>query len=267
MLFLVAKVAGVLTSAHIKKYKKEKIMKHIVFIILFASAVLFAEEDWTAQQVIQKSIDISSPASMSSYSKQTVYFPNGRQRTFEILTYSKGTNNKSLMIYKKPARVKGDKFLFLKGGDIWVYFSKTGRVRRIASSAKKSKMQGSDFSYEDMSLMSSLNTDYTTKFIEPKNKNYVIELHPKNTSVSYNKLIAYVDKKTFVLHKLEFYKKDKLVKFLTQSKYKKIQDYRIPSLITMQNVRGDSKTIIESEQIKINPKISDSLFNKNNLGQ
>jgi len=229
--------------------------------------ILFAEEDWTAQQIIQKSINISSPVSMASYSKQTIYFSNGRQRTFEIQTYTKDKNNKSLMIYKKPARVKGDKFLFLKGGDIWVYFSKTGRVRRIASSAKKSKMQGSNFSYEDMSLMTSLNTDYTTKFIKPKNKQYVIELHPKNTSVSYNKLIAYVDKKTFVLYKLEFYKKDKLVKFLTQSKYKKIQDYRIPFLITMQNIRGDSKTVIETEQVKINPKISDSLFNKNNLEQ
>ena len=242
-------------------------MKHIVLILFFSTMILFAEEEWTAQQIIQKSIDISSPVSMSSYSKQTVYFPNGRQRTFEIQTYTKDKNNKSLMIYKKPARVKGDKFLFLKDGDVWVYFSKTGRVRRIASSAKKSKMQGSNFSYEDMSLMTSLNADYTTKFIEPKNKYYVIELHPKNTSVSYSKLIAYVDKKTFVLYKLEFYKKDKLIKFLTQSKYKKIQDYRIPFLITMQNSRGDSKTTIESVQIKINPKISDSLFNKNNLEQ
>ena len=37
------------------------------------------------------------------------------------------------------------------GDDIWTYFPRTRRVRKLASHAKKQKVPGSDFSFGDFS--------------------------------------------------------------------------------------------------------------------
>jgi len=207
---------------------------------------------------------------MESYYKQTVYFPNNRKRTFEIKAYSKDGNAKSVMEYIKPARVKGDKFLFLKGGDIWAYFSKTGRIRRIASSAKKSKMQGSDFSYEDMSMMSSLDTDFKIKLSGNADFEgsdcFVLQLIPVK-SISYNKLIVLVDKDKFVIRKITFFKNNKPVKYMVQKDFKKIKNYLIPYTIKMQSIIKNSKTVIKTLKVKVDIKISDKKFKKNYLSR
>ncbi len=250
-------------------------MKKFIFLcILFSSVNLLAEKKaaLTGAELIQKSIDISTPKTMISVAKQIVYFYTGRKREFKIKSWSKDGNDKMLMVYLKPARVKGDKFLFLKGGDIWVYFAKTGRIRRIASSAKKSKMRGSDFSYEDISMMSSLVKNFKSKIIKEAkvdgNKCYVVELKPKkNNNISYNKLIAYIDKSDFVLRKLDFYKQNKLNKYLIQSDFKKIGDYFIAEKTVMKSVKNDTKTEMFIDDLKINVTIQDRKFNKNYLSR
>lgn len=225
----------------------------------------------TAQQILKKSIDISSPETMYSITKQIVYTYTGKKRIFLVKSWAKDKNNKMLFEYIKPARVKGDKFLFLKGGDIWAYFSKTGRIRRIASSAKKSKMQGSDFSYEDISMMSSLEKDFKSKIIKTEKFEgkdcYVLELKPVKKDISYNKLIAYIDTENFALLKLEFYKKNKLLKYMIQRDYKKIDNFYIPYTTIMKSVKNDTKTESYIKKLKINIDIADRKFNKNTLAR
>lgn len=250
--------------------------KSVLFLFLFVSVTLtlFAQEKkvaFTAQQLLKKTIDVSSPQTMVSISKQIVYFYTGRKRKFEVKNWVTGRNAKMLFEYLKPARVRGDKFLFLKGGDIWAYFSRTGRIRRIASSAKKAKMQGSDFSYEDVSMLSSLEEDYSAKIIgEDKfdgKKCYVLELKPKKRGISYNKLVAWVDKKTFVLRKMEFYKKEKLTKFLVQKDYKKIKGYYIPFSTVMESAGKNTKTEMRLSSVKVDVPIPSKMFRRNALAK
>ena len=129
---------------------------NLIFTLLITIPILLTGEDKKpdARKILQQSIDISTPKTMIASSKQIAHFYTGKKETFKIKNYSAGGNEKMLFVYEYPNRIRGNKFLFLKGGDIWAYFAKTGRKRRIASSARKSKMQGSDFSYEDISMMS-----------------------------------------------------------------------------------------------------------------
>jgi len=247
-------------------------MKRLFVIIMFFALPLFAQDKTglTAQQIMTRADSVSTPQTMISTSKQTVYFYTGRHRQFVMKTWASGGDDNILFEYLKPARVRGDKFLFLKGGDIWAYFSKTGRVRRIASSAKKSKMQGSDFSYEDISMMSSITDDYNSKMmgdakIDGK-KCYKIELTP-NKKISYSKLIAYIDKKNYAMRKIEFYKKDKLLKFLVQRRFKKVKGYLIAYETIMQSVKNNTKTEITISDVRVDVKIPAKMFRRNALAK
>ncbi len=243
----------------------------IITVICVMNTFLLAEENKiTGDELLKKSIDVSTPETMVSTVRQIVHFYTGRKREFIIKSWNKNGNDKMLFVYEKPARVKGDKFLFLKGGDIWVYFSKTGRIRRIASSARKSKMQGSDFSYEDISMISTMDEDFKSKIIKEEkfkwNLCYVVESVPK-IKISYNKLINWIDKKTFVLRKIEYYKDNKLEKDMVQKDFKKMKGYYIPYTTIMRSIKNDTKTEAYMEKVKVNIKISDSKFNKNNLNR
>ena len=169
-----------------------------------------------------------------------------------------------LMKYIKPARLKGDKFLFIKGGDIWAFFSKTGRKRRIASSAKKSKMQGSDFSYEDISIMSTLAEDFSSKIIRQEKfdgeKCYVLELKPRK-KISYNKLLCWIDEENFATRKVEFYENNQLTKNMIQEDFKKIKGFLIPKKMIMKGIKSKTETKSKLDDIEINITIDDKLFN------
>ena len=49
------------------------------------------------------------------------------------------------------------------GDDIWTYFPRTRRVRKLASHAEKQKVQGHDFSFGDFSSEDTWKEDYISK--------------------------------------------------------------------------------------------------------
>ncbi len=82
---------------------------------------------------------------------QTIQTTSGNTRTFEYDSYMGMNGENSLMIYKKPSRVRGNSILMTdNSNNIWSYNQRTRRVRKLASHAKKQKFEGSDFTYEDM---------------------------------------------------------------------------------------------------------------------
>ncbi len=241
----------------------------LIIIIIFAASIIYAQENLTAltaKELLQKSIDISTPKTMISTAKQIAYFQNGKKREFKIKNLSKNGNEKILFIYEYPSRLKGNKFLFLKGGDIWAYFAKTGRKRRIASSARKSKMQGSDFSYEDISMFTTLIDGFNSKIIkEEKLKGkecHVIELKPKDKNkMSYNKLLCWIDKEDMVMRKFEYYINDKLDKLMIQKDFKKIKNYLIPYKMIMESKKNNTKTESIIKKVEVDVEIDDRKFN------
>ena len=198
--------------------------------------------------------------------EETIITTTGKKRTFRIKFYTKNGMDKQLMVYIFPPQVRGNSFLII-GDNVWAYFPETGRIRKIASHAKKQKMMGSDFTYEDMTMGT-----YKKKF-KPVNLNeekdiYVLTLIPKeNVKISYGKLVLRVDKKTYVPLVVDFYRKgeDKPYKTLIQEDIKIVDYIPTPMHVVMRNNETGSETEIRTIRIDYKTKVEDDLFSPKRL--
>ncbi|MCD4795377.1 MAG: outer membrane lipoprotein-sorting protein [Bacteroidales bacterium] len=228
-------------------------------------------QNLSVNQIMEKVEKNEKISSSISTIKQTIITSKGSTRTMTMKGYSKDAGDKQLSIFTGPARVKGDKILMLNGGDdIWFYTPKTDRVRHLASNARKQKVQGSDFSYQDMELRD-YKKDFKSKILGTATINgiscYKIESVPTATGPNYTKMIFWIDKTKFVALKTEYYEGNMLLKTMNTSNVKKIGNYWMPMKIVMTNNQTGSKSIIESIDIKINVSIDDSKFTTNYLKQ
>ena len=129
-------------------------MKQLIVLAAVMLAValpLAAADDMTADQILDSISETMEPEQAHGKVRMTIQTSTGEERTFLYETFSKGKGDKSLIKYLEPSRVKGQSILMLNdANDIWTYFPRTKRVRKLATHARKQKLEGSDFSYEDM---------------------------------------------------------------------------------------------------------------------
>jgi len=240
------------------------------FILIFFSINLFAI---TNQEVANKcEIVMHGFKSSSSQMEMTLINANKQQRSrnMSMLTLESKSGNKSLMTFLSPADVKGTKFLnhehVVKDDDQWLYLPALKRVKRIASKNKSGSFMGSEFSYEDLSSFN------PKKYIfkgEAKlttlngKKVYVGDRFPKSKSSGYTKEISWVDAKTFLIKKVEYYdRKHELLKTATFDNYKKISGKWRVTQMTMVNHQNNKKTILVWTHEKIKLHLRDKDFNK-----
>lgn len=184
-------------------------------------------------------------------------------------TWAKDRNDKQLMVYTAPKRVKGDKILMLNDGDdIWFFTPKTDRVRHLASHAKKQKVQGSDFAYEDMSG-GEIEKDYTYELLGEENIDnvqcYKFKLIPTATGPSYAKLILWADKEKFLTMRIDYYEPDEILKRLRMYDVHNIDGHWTPFKMVMKNLQDGSETVMETIEIEFDIEIADKLFTTKNL--
>ena len=141
-----------------------------VLMALLISPVSFSQE-LTADDIIQKVNDQFNTDTAYSKSKMTIVTTSGQKRTFIQESWSKDKGEKNLVRYLEPRRVKDQAVLMLNhADDIWMFFPRTQRVRKLATHAKKQKMQGSDFSYEDMGSGDAFIDDFISKRLKDERK-------------------------------------------------------------------------------------------------
>jgi len=247
-------------------------MKYLTILLLLP--LLSIAQDLSGPQIIQKVNDQMNQESSEATMTMTIITSSGQERTFEYLSYSKNFGEKNLVIYKAPSRVKGQKMLMLNhADDIWAYFPRTKRVRKLATHAKKQKFEGSDFSNEDMGSGDSFSTDYDAKLLGEENKNdhecYKVELKKKqNTDGSYSRLIIWIRKNDFVPLVIDYYDEKnpgRLLKTLTQSNIKIIDGVPTGTKMVMFNNNDNTSTSMELKEIKFNVPLDDVLFTERGL--
>ena len=109
-----------------------------LLVVMAATVTWLGAQVPTGQEILAKMNAIQNPENSRSVITQTIQTSSGQLRTFELESYSAGKGEKTLMRYIKPASVRGQAFLMLNhADDIWTYFPRTGRVRKLASHAKK----------------------------------------------------------------------------------------------------------------------------------
>ena len=185
----------------------------LVFVLILCFELLAEEtvEKITAEEIIRTMTETLNPEQSEAVMEMTIMTSGGQERTFVYRGYSKNKGEKSLMKYLKPGRVKGQTVLLLNNADdIWTYFPRTKRVRKLATHAKRQKVQGSDFSYEDLGSSDEFIDDYNSNLIEEEEKEgklcYKLELTKREESgAGYSRLIMWVVKKTYVPVVISYY--------------------------------------------------------------
>ena len=248
-------------------------MKKLFYLLLIAVVPLFSQE-LSGPDIIKKVNDLMNQETVQSTVIMKITTSSGKKRTFEYLSYSKDEGEKNLIIYTLPNRVKGQKTLMLNNADdIWAYFARTKRVRKLASHAKKQKMEGSDFSYEDMGSNNAFINDFTTTRLDDEKKQgadcFKIQLIKKQeASSAYSKMIMWVSKENFLPLVIDYYNEDRpevVEKILVQEDIVMIDNIATAKKIIMTNQNDQTNTILELKDIKYNAELDDEMFTERGL--
>jgi outer membrane lipoprotein-sorting protein len=206
--------------------------------------------------------------------KMIITTTSKQKREFVFESYGKDKGEKSLIKYLSPKRVKGQTILMLNNADdIWMYFPRTNRVRKLATHAKKQKMEGSDFSYEDMGSGDAWTEDFISRLLEDDKISdipcYRLELTIKEDSESgYSRMMMWINKENFVPLQIDYYDEDDPelhLKRLTVSDIRLIEDIPTPMKMVMVDLQDNTDTIMEYENITYKADLQDNLFTERGM--
>ncbi len=251
-------------------------MKNVIltWLIILPFIPKLVSQELSGEEIIQKVNDLLNVETSYGKSKMTIVTTSGSKRTFVFESWSKDRGEKNLVRYLEPKRVYGQATLMLNNADdIWMYFPRTGRVRKLATHAKKQKMEGSDFSYEDMGSGDAFINDFTAKRFEDEKMEghdcYKLELTRKpGTDISYSRLIMWVIKENFYPIVIDYYDEDdptRHEKRLVQSDIRVIDGIPTAMKAVMSNKNDNTQTEIELLDVKYNVKLTDDMFTERAL--
>lgn len=257
-------------------------MKKMLTLILIGG-ILFAMDGKT---IHQKMKDRDQGTSMHAVMKMTLIDASGdtKDRVIENWTMKYDKENdltESVMEFKSPSSVKGTRFLQIqqkdRDDDQWIFLPALGRVRRIAASEGNASFMGSDFTYDDMQLEGSENSQHTLLREEKYGHYdcYVLESTSVDKDASYAKLISWIAKDYYIPLKIEFYNKesDKLEKVMTiDGDIERINGIATVFTTRMKNIKDDHQTVLEvmrnnngAPYVEYNTNINPARFTQNYL--
>jgi outer membrane lipoprotein-sorting protein len=246
-------------------------MKRIVlfFVSLAVSAMCISAQD--AASILNTARNQAKADSISSRSRMVITAKNGSTTERVIDQYSKDGPNGSRMVivFQRPANVAGSRFLTMDnasgGEDRWIFLPSLGKIRRIAASESGGSFMGTDFSYDDMSVMDREIALDTHNILREEALNgvicYVIQSIPNNRSYAYSKMITWVDKNTNLVYKTEMYdQRGTLVKVLEMSDYRNVQGRQTPMQTKLSTIAAGTFTTIYIDIIKYDDQIPEGVF-------
>lgn len=188
-------------------------------------------------------------------------------------------DQKYFVLFLRPADVKKMVFMVLKNSDLekdddrWLYMPGLDLVKRIAASDKRTSFAGSDFLYEDISGRNT--KEDTHKLIKTTDELYLIKSTPKNKSgAEFEYFISYIDKKTFLPAKIEYYKKNnRLYRVIKNEKVENIiqekngEKISLPTVVLSRATDLDTggESVMTLSKVKYNTGIKESIFSERYL--
>ncbi len=233
----------------------------IIFALMAKSAFAL-----TGDEILKRAENaMNAPQDRTATEKMTLIKSDGSEKLRVISFYQKGSD-KRLVVFLSPADVKGVGFLSISEDRMYLYLPAFRKVRRIASHIKNEDFMGTDFSYEDMAE-TKYTDEYTATSEREEANQYVLELKPRpDADVGYSRQRMWVDKKTFIPVKTEYYSNEgKLIKVLTSEDVKQVDGYWFPMKMTMETIKTGHRTVLEMDEIKHDTGLSESFFTTRNL--
>ena len=256
------------------RFIKTIIILTLLFLIIFITFIVSIGQELTGEEIISKVNELMNQDTVQAKVKMTIATTSGQKRIFIYDSYSKNKGEKNLLRYIEPKRAKGQAILMLNyADDIWMYFPRTKRIRKLATNSKSQKMEGSDFSYEDTGASDAFIEDFSIKKLGSEIKEgydcYKIEmLKREGIESGYSRLIMWIIKDNFYPVVINYYDAENpelLLKTLIQYDIKEIDGIPTTTKMIMYNQQENSQTSIEMLEVKYNIELDDSLFTERNL--
>jgi len=239
-----------------------------VTVVLFLSFTLTAQE-YTAEEILDNVENSIEATSAELTIDLTLYSASGSQRNRQLEVFMKedGDLNKSYMRFTAPADIEGTAFLSLEqsNGDdeMYLYMPVLGSVRRIAGSQKSGSFVGTDFTYNDMTILGGGNygEDYEATILEQSADEYVLRMDPLDDDISYHHTVMRVPSSNWFPTEIEFYEDSETVeKRLTNEQIEQVNGNWIARTITMEDVQNGTRTVLRLDEVQYDVSIDDQVF-------
>ncbi|MFQ6674044.1 MAG: outer membrane lipoprotein-sorting protein [Fidelibacterota bacterium] len=226
----------------------------------------------SGEEVVRRVNDLMTPMTSKGIMTQTIQTTSGKRRVFQFEMFSANRGEKTLMRYIKPASVKNQAFLMLNNADdIWAYFPRTNRVRKLASHAKKQKVLGSDFTYEDIGS----GEVWVDQFIATNlgeesllgERCWKLRLDGKpEERPSYQKMIMWVRQSDDYPLQIDYYDgKSDLIKSLFLEDIRIVEGIPTAMRMVMKNRKDDTETVMETLSVTYGWEPPRDFFSERNL--
>jgi len=226
-------------------------------------------QDLTGTEVLENVEDAIDASSAEIALTMELYNAAGdkRERSMTIYTEESDNTNRSFMKFTAPADVEGTAFLSLEQSngveEMYLYMPVLGNIRRIAGSQKNGSFVGTDFTYNDMTILGGGNykEDYQSEVLESSETEYVLKLTPTDEEIEYSYTKMWVPTDKWFPTRIEFYGSDtQLQKVLSNEEYEEIEGYWTARKITMENVRDETRTVLQLTEVQYDIDIPDNIF-------
>ena len=242
-----------------------------VVTLILATTGIFAQ---TAREISDKTIEAVDFEAMEMTLTLKIYDSKGRERIRQITTASKkfGEINKTIMKFTAPADIKGTAILIFdnksKDDDMWIYMPALDKTRRIVSSEKSKSFMSSEFTNADMSRPNMSDFNYTILSSETYNgySCWIIETSCKDEDIEdengYSRRIAWIEKETYLCHKIEFYDLSgelHKIQFIEQYK-EQSNDKHFAFYMEMENQQNGRKSVMTINEFQIGSTLTENIF-------
>src|SRR5690606_13165180 len=204
----------------------------LILIIVFTAPVCTLAQEWSAEEIIQKSEDNLRGGNSFAEMKMTIVRPDWTRET-HIKSWSKG-QDLALILITYPARDKGIAYL-KRDNDIWNWQPRIERTIKLPPSMMSQSWMGSDFTNDDLVRESSLTDDYHQTLLGREKVGdldcYKLELTPReNAAVVWGRLVLWISVEHFMQVKTEFYdEEDFLINTMTASQFTTFGNRHLPA--------------------------------------
>jgi len=240
----------------------KKIALTLTAVMLMTGSVFAA---FSGREIMEKSDALKQPDTVKASVVMIVYKGATQQeKEFEMIGKKAGKDEKVLITFTKPTKIKFLTHTHKKGeDDQWLMLS-SGKVKRISTSESDQAFVNSHLYYEDMK---SRDIDkYTYQLIgEAKAVGedcYKVEATPKDTDNVYSKAVFYVRKSDFFILRVDIFKGGVFHKYVENYGVKLLNGILTPHHSVMYLADGINRTELRMKNIQYNSSIADSALNK-----
>ncbi|MCZ8343073.1 MAG: outer membrane lipoprotein-sorting protein [Leptospira sp.] len=239
---------------------------------------LNAQEKIDLNKIVEKSSQTIKVSGSVSESTFILIDKSGQERKRKTISYtrlsSNGVDNIRTTKFLSPADAKGTGILIAENqsgdDDISLYLPALKKIRKIAAGGKKDSFVGTDFSYSD--IVGFRTDDWIYKSLGETNVQgkvcYLIEATAKTEKVSqstgYTKRILKIQKDNLLALAGESYDENgDLLKKFSFSEYEQVEPSKNrwwSMKAEIQNVQTGHKTIILTENFKLDTSLEDKYF-------